>query len=73
MIAEHRVLKASFCNCPRPANEQCRVEPEPDLHTGSGSNQKVPAPTASGSATLPRTMQIVVFGSDPDPGCDDYK
>ena len=22
-----------------------KVEPEPDLHTGSGSNQKVPAPS----------------------------
>ena len=29
-----------------------KVEPEPDLHTGSGSDQKVPAPTGSGSATL---------------------
>ena len=25
---------------------------EPDLHTGSGSDQKVPAPTGSGSAIL---------------------
>ena len=29
------------------------VKPEPDLCTGSSSDQKVPAPTGSGSATLP--------------------
>ena len=29
-----------------------KVEPEPDLYTGSGSDQKVPAPTGAGSATL---------------------
>ena len=29
-----------------------KVELEPDLYTGSGSDQKVPAPTGSGSATL---------------------
>ena len=29
-----------------------KVEPEPDLYTGSGSDEKVPAPTGSGSATL---------------------
>ena len=29
-----------------------KVEPKPDLYTGSGSDQKVPAPTGSGSATL---------------------
>ena len=29
-----------------------KVEPEPDLYTGSGCDQKVPAPTGSGSATL---------------------
>ena len=28
------------------------MEPEPDLKTGSGSNQKVLAPTGTGSATL---------------------
>ena len=29
-----------------------KVELEPDLYTGSGSDQKVPAPTGSSSATL---------------------
>ena len=29
-----------------------KVEPEPDLHTGSGSDENVPAPTVFGSATL---------------------
>ena len=29
-----------------------KVEPEPNLHTGSGSDQKVPAPAGSVSATL---------------------
>ena len=40
-----------------------KVEPEPDLHTGSGSDQKVPAPTGSGSATLvPYTSGSELFG-----------
>ena len=29
-----------------------KVEPEPDLYTGSGSDQKVPAPTGFSSVTL---------------------
>ena len=29
-----------------------KVEPEPDLKTGSGSDQKVPVPVPTGSATL---------------------
>ena len=33
------------------------MEPEPDLHTGSGSDQKVPALT--GSATLLEPVQII--------------
>ena len=35
-----------------------KVEPEPDLHTGSdsGSDQKVPAPTGSGSATVATSL-----------------
>ena len=32
-----------------------KVEPETDLHTGSGSDKRVPAPTGSGSATLRTT------------------
>ena len=33
---------------------------EPDLHTGSGSDQNVPAPTGSGSATLVIVIVIVI-------------
>ena len=36
-----------------------KVETEPDLHTGSGSEQNFPAPTGSGSATLPETDLMV--------------
>ena len=35
-----------------------KVEPEPNLHTGSGSDQKVPAPTGSGSTTLYRYRSV---------------
>ena len=38
-----------------------KVETEPDLKTGSGSDQKVPAPTSSGSATLHMDMSLLVL------------
>ena len=39
-----------------------KVEPEPDLHTGS--DQKVPAPTGSGSATLALTNRTIFNHDD---------
>ena len=39
-----------------------KVEPEPDLHTGS--DQKVPAPTGSGSATLALTNRTIFDHDD---------
>ena len=39
-----------------------KVEPVPDLNTGSDSDQKVPAPTGSGSATLLREYSGSVTG-----------
>ena len=38
------------------------VEPEPELYTGSGSDQKVLAPTGSGSATLPKHWRVGRLG-----------
>ena len=38
-----------------------KMEPEPDLYTGSSSDQKVPAPAGSGSATLEETMFVGLY------------
>ena len=40
----------------------CKVEPEPVLYSGSGSDQKVPAPISSGSTTLlPTTLSSITL------------